>query len=486
MLQVIKRFQTKVYSSSLSAIHDITSGSSISVGGFGLCGIPENLIRALSSRSKVVNLALYSLVSGTSTHGIGQLISNKQVSHLTAAYIGGNQEATSQYFKGDLRITFTPMGTLVEQLRSGGAGLLGFYTQTGVGTVVELGGFPEKYFKNEPKVQIRSIPKETRVHNGVKYLFEESIKTDFSFVKAWKADPMGNLVFRKTARNSNQDLPGSAKVTIAEVEEIVGIGELDPNEVQVPGVLVQRVVKGERYDKVIENLTLHTGDTYNLPGTPEQQKIREKIARRAAKEVRNGMVVNLGIGIPTLIPCYLPEGVEVSLHSENGLIGMGPYPHPGEEDADLINAGKETITLLPGSSLFSSSTSFGIIRGGHLGLTCVGALQVSETGDFSSWIVPGKLVRGMGGAMDLASSGTQLVVCMEHTSRGSAKILDRCTLPLTGHEQVSLLITDLAVFKFSDSKMILTEISPSSNLDEVKSKTSGHFSISSSLKPIDY
>ena len=483
MQKSIKRSLNKVFPSSLSALSDFKSNSSLSIGGFGLCGIPENLIRTLSSLP-LSDLTLYTTLSGTPTQGPGLLFAKQMVCHLHTSYIGANSTVESQYLNGELEITFNPMGTLIERLRSGSTGILGFYTRSGAGTVVETGGFPTKYVKGGKTVEKYSKPKEIKEHNGVRYLYEEAVKTDFAFVKAWKADPMGNLVFRKSARNSNADLPGSAKVTIAEVEEIVGIGELDPDNIHVPGVLVQRVVKGERFDKVIEFLTLQTGDKIKFPGTPEQAIVREKIAKRAAQEIKNGMIVNLGIGIPTLIPNFVHKEIDMILHSENGLIGIGPYPKQGLEDADLTNAGKETITMLPGASLFSGSTSFGIIRGGHLDLTCVGALQVSENGDFASWVVPGKLIKGMGGAMDLASSPTKLIVCMEHTSKTSPKILPSCTLPLTCNSKVSMLITDQAVFEFNSDGMILKEISPSSTLDHLASITKAKYSISSNLKTI--
>ncbi len=462
----------KVISGAQEAVADIPDGATLMLGGFGLCGIPENSIAALLEKG-VKNLTCISNNAGVDDFGIGLMLKTKQVKKMISSYVGENKEFERQLLSGELEVELIPQGTLAERIRAGGAGIPAFFTPAGVGTEVAEG-------------------KEIQEFDGKKYVRESWLKADFAIVKAWKGDTAGNLIFKGTAQNFSPMMAAAGKITIAEVEELVPAGSLDPAQIHTPGIYVQRIFQGKNYEKRIEQRTVSkpTAEAENTVATPIQtgQGLdKNQIAKRIAREVKDGYYVNLGIGIPTLVANYIPEGINVVLQSENGLLGIGPFPTEDKVDPDLINAGKQTVTVLDGSALFSSAESFAMIRGGHVDLTILGAMEVSENGDIANWKIPGKIVKGMGGAMDLVASAENIIVAMQHVNKaGESKLLKTCSLPITGLRCVKKIVTELAVLEVvPEGGFKLLERAPGISVEQIKAATEGKLIIEGEIPEME-
>jgi 3-oxoacid CoA-transferase len=286
----------------------------------------------------------------------------------------------------------------------------------------------------------------------------------------------------------------AAKLSIVEAEEIVPVGSIHPDDVHLPGIYIDRIIQATA-EKGIEARMTRASEQTTTESVPAKEKSpalvrRERIAKRASKELHNGMYVNLGVGMPTLAPSFLNPDVKVWIQSENGLLGLGPYPTEEEVDADLINAGKETVTMVPGGATFDSAESFAMIRGGHVDVSILGALQVSANGDLANYMIPGKVVKGMGGAMDLVSNPEQTkIVCLtDHVDKyGKPKVVQQCSLPLTGARVVSTIITDMCVFQvdLKDGGLTLTELAEGVTVEDIKANTDASFTIAKDIKSME-
>ncbi|MCB0253309.1 MAG: 3-oxoacid CoA-transferase subunit B [Anaerolineae bacterium] len=428
----------------------VPDGAVIMAGGFGMTGNPVHLLNALAEQG-VGNLTIISNNVGEPGLGGGRLLRNGQLRGAIGSFFTSNPEAVQAAQSGQIDIQLIPQGSMAEAIRAGGAGIGGFFTPTSAGTVLSEGA-------------------ETKTINGREHVFVPALRADVALVRAWQADEAGNLRYRMTERNFNPLMATAADLVIVEVEEIVPLGALGPDDIHTSGCFVDYLVKAHTS---LEDLGTSAGGD---AGGKKAEDERMAIACRALAALRPGDVVNLGVGIPTLVADLITPEHGINLHTENGMLGVGPAPDSGGALEYPVNAGKLPVTALPGASYFDSATSFAMIRGGHVDVAVMGGLQVDEAANLANWAVPGRPLLGVGGAMDLATGAKRLIITMTHSApKGRSKIVPECTLPLTARGAVSMIITELAVFEFPDGQLTLTELMPGATLEQVREKTSAQF-----------
>ncbi|MCH7507215.1 MAG: 3-oxoacid CoA-transferase subunit B [Proteobacteria bacterium] len=430
----------------------VSNGDTLLVGGFGMTGNPVHLLHAIAE-TNVKNLTYVGNNIGEAGLGGGRLLRNGQIDRVIGSYFTSNREAVAAAQSGEISIELLPQGTLAEALRAGGAGIGGFFTPTSAATPLAEG-------------------RETRELDGRTQVFQPAIRGNIALIRAWKADAAGNLQYRMTESNFNQPMATAADLVIAEVEHIVEVGDLDPNHIHTPGCFVDYLVEAHTS---LEDL----GSSASIESSRKKvDPMRMAMAEEALAELKPGAVVNLGIGIPTLVADLITPEHRVILHTENGMLGVGPEPQSGGAMDYPVNAGKIPVTALPGSSYFDSPSSFALIRGGHVDVAIMGGLQVDQHGNLANWTIPGKPLLGVGGAMDLAYGANKLIITMTHKDRsGRSKVVADCTLPLTAAQAVDVLITDLGVFRFADGAMTLTKTMPDISLEEIRANTDADFAV---------
>lgn len=434
--------------SAAQAVAKISSGDTLIVGGFGMTGYPVHLVHALAE-TDVTDLVYIGNNVGEIGLGGGRLIRNGQIARAVGSFFTSNREAVDAHMAGEISCELLPQGTLSEAIRAAGAGIGGFYTPTAAGTLL-------------------AEDRETRVINGTEMLFVEPLPGDVALIRAWRADRAGNLQYRMTENNFNHAAATAAKLVIVEAEEIVETGAIDPNQVHTPGCYVDYLVQA--------TLTPEDLGTSASASAKKTDDTRLLMARAALAELHKGDIVNLGIGIPTLVADLITPAHGIVLHSENGMLGIGPAPESGGAMDYPVNAGKIPVTAVPGTSYFDSAASFAMIRGGHIDVAILGALQVDESGNLANWAVPGKPLLGVGGAMDLALGAKRVIVTMTHCDRdGKSKVVPTCTLPLTARGVVTTLVTDLGVFRIDEKGLALTQLMPGVSEEHIIASTDATF-----------
>ena len=445
-----KNMKTVQIITSTEAAQKVKEGDVLFQGGFGMTGNPVHLMNALAEIG-TGGLTFVGNNVGEPGLGGGKLLRNGQIKKMIGSFFTSNPDAVKAAQEGLVEYELLPQGSLAEAIRAGGAGIGGFYTPTSAGTLIAQG-------------------KETKVIDGVEQVFIKGIRANVAFIRAWKADTAGNLQYRMTEQNFNRAMATAADLVIAEVQEIVEGGQIKPEDIHTPGCYVDFLVE--------EKLTAEDlGSSASVSSSKKVDEVRMNMAKRALSELKKGDVVNLGIGIPTLVADLITDDHGIILHTENGMLGVGPVPTDGGGAMDYpVNAGKIPVTALKGSSYFDSADSFAMIRGGHIDVAIMGGLEVDEQRNLANWAVPGKPLLGVGGAMDLAAGAKKLIITMTHTNPdGSSKIVPSCVLPLTAKGVVDLIITDLAVFDYSTGSLTLIDLLPGADLETVRAKTAAQF-----------
>jgi 3-oxoacid CoA-transferase len=436
--------------STKEAAAKVKDGDILLQGGFGMTGNPIHLMHALAETG-TKNLTFIGNNVGEVGLGGGRLLRNGQIKKMIGSFFTSNPEAVKAAQMGNVEYELLPQGTLAEAIRAGGAGIGGFFTPTSAGTLIAKG-------------------RKTMTIDGKKQVFIKGIRGNVAFIRAWKGDTAGNLTYRMTEQNFNKAMATAADLVIAEVEHIVPVGEIEPENIHTPSCFVDFLVQAHT---TLEDL----GSSASVGSGKKASESRMNMAKRAFAELNTGDVVNLGIGIPTLVADLIKPEHGIILHTENGMLGVGPAPTDGGGAMDYpVNAGKIPVTALQGSSYFDSADSFAMIRGGHVDVAIMGGLEIDEKGNLANWAVPGKPLLGVGGAMDLASGAKKLIVTLTHADPdGTSKVVPKCTLPLTAMGVVDLVITDLAVFNYQNGKLTLIELMPNVSLEEVRAKTKAKF-----------
>jgi 3-oxoacid CoA-transferase len=444
---------SKLIASSSEAISDVDGGAVIAVSGFGIShGVPSSLIVATRDKSVRDLTVVCNSLGSTGSIRAQMLVANRQVSRLICAFTwrpGLHDPSAEQIEQGLIDVELVPQGILVERLRCAGAGLPGFYSPTGVGTPIAVG-------------------KDVRYFDGRPFVFESALPVDFAFIRAWRADPLGNVQFRGSNIHFNVSMAKAARTTIVEVDEIVPVGDIPADRVGLPGIFVTRIVRntvpvdGSNGAVALRRSPASARQYNGKPGWT-----REQMAKEAAALIPDGSYVNLGTGLPTLVAECLSDR-DVALHGENGILGYGQIVRGRDADPDVFDAGGNQVRCVPGTAYFDSVTSFEIARGGWLDYAVLGGYQVDAAGNLASYSLGDLRMGGIGGAMDLVAGARTLMVLLEHyDSAGHCKLVSRTELPLTGADCVDVVVTDLCVLIRRDGHFEIDKVASAFTAQEV-------------------